>query len=509
MIHANENHNNCSTITFRVLIFARAVKMKAFRSIFLLYSYGASVIYALSYWHSSPSANQETSPTTDDVSEPLFLTPLINAGNLSEARNRSRVPPLLDHIESYAGFFTVNQTSKSHLYFWFIPKTNNDNSSAPLILWLREASTMFSLFNENGPFRITKDGLQKRQYAWTDHYHMLYIDTLVGAGYSFTEADGYVGSNDEVAKYLYAALRQFYQLFPQFRTHDLYIAGDAGTFIPALGYTIHTADRQAGASEIRVPLKGMIIGNGISDSENKIEYATFLHTIGLIDRRERTQLEGNLRRMGYLIRSGKWTQAADEHAKLNADIREMIGEISAYDYTRDSSDLKELMDTHVKYITQDEVRKSIHVGRIKYDVIPSALTDRVRKNFGRPVSSFIEELLKHYRILFYNGQFDLSSSHLLNKSFLRNLHWSGAYDFNEAKKRIWVSGESSVAGYYKVSGNLVYVMVRNAGHLVSFDQPKHGLTLISRFVGGRSDDDSTWWTAKYTENEFSKFLQSD
>ena len=40
---------------------------------------------------------------------PLFLTPLINAGKIDEARRASRVQLAGPAVESYAGYLTVNQ----------------------------------------------------------------------------------------------------------------------------------------------------------------------------------------------------------------------------------------------------------------------------------------------------------------------------------------------------------------------------------------------------------------
>lgn len=58
-----------------------------------------------------------------DVGDPLFLTPLIEAGKLDEARNLSRCGPLPNAppLESYSGYVTVNKTYNSNMFFWFFP----------------------------------------------------------------------------------------------------------------------------------------------------------------------------------------------------------------------------------------------------------------------------------------------------------------------------------------------------------------------------------------------------
>jgi len=53
----------------------------------------------------------------------LFLTPLIKAGNISEARNLAEVKDLIpnDYVKSYTGFITVNETFNTNLFFWYFP----------------------------------------------------------------------------------------------------------------------------------------------------------------------------------------------------------------------------------------------------------------------------------------------------------------------------------------------------------------------------------------------------
>jgi carboxypeptidase C (cathepsin A) len=47
-------------------------------------------------------------------------------------------------MESYAGFFKVNETYNSHLYFWFFPSQSKP-SEDPVILWLQVSNGIFIL----------------------------------------------------------------------------------------------------------------------------------------------------------------------------------------------------------------------------------------------------------------------------------------------------------------------------------------------------------------------------
>ena len=102
---------------------------------------------------------------------------------------------------------------------------------APLILWLQGGpggSSLFGLFVEHGPFYVTEQlEVRARSTAWSLPYNVLYIDQPAGTGFSFTKSElGYVTDQERVADDLYEALKQFYNLFPDPLSHDLYITGE-------------------------------------------------------------------------------------------------------------------------------------------------------------------------------------------------------------------------------------------------------------------------------------------
>ena len=59
----------------------------------------------------------------------------------------------------------------------------NGNKDAPLMLWLQGGpggSSLFGLFNENGPLVVDSSGkVSLRKVTWNTDYHMLYIDNPV------------------------------------------------------------------------------------------------------------------------------------------------------------------------------------------------------------------------------------------------------------------------------------------------------------------------------------------
>ena len=85
------------------------------------------------------------------------------------------------------------------------------------------------------------------------------------------------------------------------------------------------------------------------------------------------------------------------------------------------------------------------------------------------------------QVLIYNGQLDVIIPYAQTENFLNALEWSGKYIYAMAPREIW-KVQDDVAGYVRKAKNLTQVMVRNAGHILPYDQPKWAFDMIQRFV---------------------------
>lgn len=125
---------------------------------------------------------------------------------------------------------------------------------------------MFGLFMENGPFIVTANKtLELRKYSWNKSHNLLYIDNPVGTGFSFTDNDkGYATNETDVGRDVHTALVQFFKLFPELQGNDFYVTGEsyAGKYVPAVSHAIKDYNIKA---ETKINLKGLAIGNGLTD----------------------------------------------------------------------------------------------------------------------------------------------------------------------------------------------------------------------------------------------------
>lgn len=67
------------------------------------------------------------STPSHSAAEPLLLTPYLRNGNILRAKQLARVTEVYrpHHVDSYSGYFTVNDQHNSNLFFWFFPATVN------------------------------------------------------------------------------------------------------------------------------------------------------------------------------------------------------------------------------------------------------------------------------------------------------------------------------------------------------------------------------------------------
>lgn len=220
-----------------------------------------------------------------DAGEPLILTPLLKQNRIYQAQAASKVDgPEFLNVTSYSGYFTVSERFNSNLFFWFFPALE-DPDNAPVLLWLQGgpgASSLYGLFEENGPFEVVSESeLRLRKETWSRPHNLLYIDNPVGTGFSFTSA-GYADNETKVGEDLYEGLQQFFKLFPKLQRNDFYISGEsyAGKYIPAISHKILQKNPTAA---LKINLKGVAIGNGLSDPEHQLLYGERLFELGLID----------------------------------------------------------------------------------------------------------------------------------------------------------------------------------------------------------------------------------
>ncbi|KAF2616042.1 hypothetical protein F2Q70_00012616 [Brassica cretica] len=105
-------------------------------------------------------------------------------------------------FKQYSGYVTVDEKKHSALFYYFA-EAETEPTSKPLVLWLNGGPGCSSLgvgaFSENGPFRPKGSVLVKNQHSWNQEANMLYLETPVGVGFSYsTQSSSYESVNDKI-----------------------------------------------------------------------------------------------------------------------------------------------------------------------------------------------------------------------------------------------------------------------------------------------------------------------
>ncbi|CAF1151380.1 unnamed protein product [Rotaria sordida] len=443
---------------------------------------------------SYPNGKHSIVKSNDDPGEPLFLTPYIEQGKIEEARRLSSVelPPF--KRQSFSGYLTVNKEFNSNMFFWFFP-AQNDNINAPVLLWLQGGpgeTSLYGLFNEHGPIQInTDESLSERSITWNSLYNLLYIDNPVGTGYSFTSNDqGYARSEDDVARDLYSALTQFFQIYTDYVSNSFYITGEsyAGKYVPSIGYKIHI-ENQNPQVKVKINLVGLAMGNGWIDPYRQYVYGPLLYQIGLIDSEQLfyVNLQSDLVR--YAISQKRFSDASKISDSLfygdlnNTSYLTNVTGLRAY-YNYLQTDVTPNMNNYIKFITNVDRRRQIHVGNLTFHD-----DDQVAINLGNDIFQSIPSqqltiLFDNYKILIYNGLLDIICAESLTLNWISDLQWSHSNEYKNAIRQIWKvnSTDDQIAGYIKIVNKFMLASIRNAGHRVPIDQPRAMFDLLKRFI---------------------------
>ncbi|XKL68391.1 hypothetical protein PGB90_003882 [Kerria lacca] len=401
---------------------------------------------------------------------------IVNRFNSQMSKNSTSVIPLYGTSTSYSGYFLVNEQFGAHLFFWFFLSDTNA-ANAPLIVWLQgqpDSSVLIGFFKEHGPYFLDHDGiLRKRDYAWCREFNVLYIDHCIPCGFSYANFEN--GSTTDIGSssdYVYEALTQFYEIFEEFADNDLYLAGEYGCskIIPIICETIHSQNK----NKKKMNLKGAIIGSGLFNINVMVNYGKFWLHSGLAD-------INIMRNIGYLEETIRGYIRSDfEEDVLNYFRNYIFVKLSERDFNSafDIRYVNASMNDKFQYLVAEPLfRKWIHVGNRTYYEGHSYLSLQMLKE----TKDYVPELLQHYKMLYYNGQFDTLFPYYHTSKYLETLGWLGLEDWYQSTRKKWYVHDRLI-GYTKKHKTLTQVLVRNAGHMVGQTQPQSLFYLVKWFI---------------------------
>ena len=233
----------------------------------------------------------------------------------------------------YSGYLGTADKNRN-LHYVFVESQNNPEKD-PLVLWLNGGpgcSSLLGFIQEHGPVVIpdyTRD-LVLNQFAWNKKANVIYLESPAGVGFSYNDngptdmkyTDSLVANDNRLA------LVNFFLKFPEYKKNDFYISGEsyAGVYVPTLAENI----LKNPSSQIN--LKGIIVGNGLTDLDTDIEPA-------LVDFAYDHLLYSVNTRDNY-IKNCNSTVLSSDCIKVRKEIKQSMQGLNIYDIYRECPSTK-------------------------------------------------------------------------------------------------------------------------------------------------------------------------
>merc|ERR1711968_422414 len=178
-------------------------------------------------------------------------------------------------VTQHSGYYKIDGQNKTneHYFYWMF-ESRSAPKTDPLILWLTGGpgcSGMLALLNENGPCSIEKTASgdlasKNNPYSWTTKANVLWIDQPTGVGFSYGDSGDYDHDEEGVRDDMWHFLQEFFSAHPEYAAQSFYVFGESygGHYAPNVAYRVWQGN-QAGEGSVRINLKGVAVGNGLTD----------------------------------------------------------------------------------------------------------------------------------------------------------------------------------------------------------------------------------------------------
>lgn len=153
-------------------------------------------------------------------------------------------------------------------------------------------------------------------------------------------------------------------------------------------------------------------------------------------------------------------------------------------------------DVFQKYMARPDVLKALNAKAYPSKTVMACnplVYLNLNSDYYKSSLNLVPGLLKEIRVMFYNGQFDLIANHTGTEQFLNLLtsdtsNWQGKAEFAQAAFKPWTL-DGMRSGYVKQAGNLTFLIVLDANHMVPMSTPKAALNLLNTFISGTRFDE--------------------
>ncbi|KAI4308219.1 hypothetical protein L6164_031317 [Bauhinia variegata] len=215
----------------------------------------------------------------------ILLLEISSTSSRSIVKNLPGFGDLPFNLET--GYTGVGDKEEVNLFYYFV-ESQRSPTTDPLLLWLiggPACSALSAFFYENGPlvfnyanFTGSLPELQLNPNSWTKFLNIIYVDSPVGTGFSYsTTQQGYYTNDSKSIENLYDFLQKWLVDHPEFGSNPLYIGGGsyAGMVVPPLVQNVYQGS-QAGIMPL-MNIQGYVLASPAIDyfliNNSRVEFA--------------------------------------------------------------------------------------------------------------------------------------------------------------------------------------------------------------------------------------------
>ncbi|XP_052147202.1 serine carboxypeptidase-like 13 isoform X2 [Oryza glaberrima] len=415
------------------------------------------------------------------------------------------------------GYVTVDEETGTELFYYFV-ESERSPSTDPVILWLTGGplcSGFTALVFEVGPINFvlapyngSLPQLVNNKYSWTKIASILFLDTPVGSGFSYTrDPKGYNVGDISSSLQVVTFLKKWFNDHPSYLSNHFYVGGSsyAGKVIPLIAQYISEGIEQR--QQPLINLKGYMVGSPLTDPKyDRNSIIPYAHGVGIISDQLYEAAVANCK--------GDYFNPTNEICAnvLNA-IDNLMSELDNGDILLDKCagrlipkpingvSSRALLEEYSR-LSEPPARPTVNCFSYRFYLLNIWMNDKATRDalkikkgtvgvwtrcntevfpYARDVPSTIQYHLnlttRGYRALVFCGDHDLMVPFLGTQAWIRSLNFTIIDDW-----RAWHLDGQAAGFTVMYDNNLTFATLKGSGHAPISYKPKQGFAMGQRWL---------------------------
>ncbi|KAF8518925.1 alpha/beta-hydrolase [Hysterangium stoloniferum] len=415
--------------------------------------------------------------------------------------------------KSHAGYIGLegdSETNPRRSFFWYFEAAQQPQD-APLILSIGGGPGTSGMANPllaQSPCLVVENNTtEPNEHSWTERYNLIALDHPIGVGYSY---GAMVNNSRSAAEDVYDFLQKFFVLFPHLAANKFIVTSGSygGIYVPNIGSVIHEQNKALAMGKgqpnaVHINLESLVLSNPLTNP--------------------RTHFRWWLHQACYNTNIYNTTTCSEFYAKL-PDCLDKI-DMAFENFTTpnrvaawEACFILRTGDTHGVPLENPPGGKKCNSTELE-DCYPYFMwlqgfmnSNKTREQLGVPdhlqyspssIPLFTEFMLSAdviqpahllytpllndgIRLLHYIGARDVSVSWPGVLSTLQFIQSPYREEFNSSPDVPWPTADvATVRAVGKGAGKMTYILIADAGHFVSRDQPALSKKIIEHWIEDR------------------------